>query len=415
MASPKRLTTRQGIRLWTIKHAAGSKDWKDVAVPNAAFDWVPFTIQTNGYKFRPDPSFNIQEYANITVNKTYYVDSENGDDGNSGADWDNALETLNEAWSKADVDRIYATGYWTDSECGSISDRDFELIGVGDCMITTDNTADLGSWTSVDNYYWCDLSEYVQDVYDKSDPDILSPEYGTFLSTQSSIADVNSNAGSKYTDWTNRKLYVRTFDDRAPDSDIVTFDSAPFNIAKDNQTIYVENIEPFPSTYWLNSSAAGGLKVYAKNCKFRGLKAYGLDEIILESCTNPLKKVNDIANHNDREGVSQRSIEINCNFVCLSTGGASDQASTTHNTTRILRIEGYYESGGQAIAGSGDYDWNLGIHTYNPQDGYGYHTSGTAWLDRCYVGGELIEAGAGTIYIRKCTITGAQTGDIQTY
>ena len=61
---------------------------------------------------------------------------------------------------------------------------------------------------------------------------------------------------------------------------------------KINQTIYVENIEPFPSTYWRNNGAAGGLKVYAKNCKLRGLKAYGLDEIILESCTNPCKKMN---------------------------------------------------------------------------------------------------------------------------
>jgi len=416
MAGPKRLTTHKGVRLWTIKHAATSKDWKDVAVPNAAFDWVPFTIQTNGYRFRPHPSFNLQEHANIMVSKTYYVDSVNGSDANSGADWDNALRTLDEAWSKADVDRIYATGQWTKLEQNAVTDRDFELIGVGDCKITCDVTDDyVGAWSAVDNHYEATVSDYVYSDYDESDPNADCSEWGTQLTNKASIAEVDANPGSRYQDWGARKLYVRTFDSREPDADLRSYSNIALYLYGNNQTIYLENIQLFPSTYW-RSDGVGGIKIYAQNCDLYGGIFYGVEELIFQDCRNTCRRPADIINHNERDAISQNSIEINCDFRNTAESGSS-QASTTHNAVSIVRLENYYESGAQVIADSGESSWNLGCHMYNYNAGYGFYTSGSpgAWLDKCYVDGELIENGAGTIYLRKCTVTGAQSGDIQSY
>ena len=415
MASPKRLTTRKGVRLWTIKHAATGRDWKDVAVPDAAFDWLPFTIQTNGYKFRPDPSFNLQSHANITVNKTYYVDSENGDDGNSGADWDNALKTLTEAWSKADVDRIYATGQWTHNQQLSITTRDFELIGVGDCVITCDVTDEfVGAWSAVDDHYEATVSDYVYSMRDESDPDANCPEWGTNLTTKASIAEVDANPGSWWQDWPSRKIYVRTFDSREPDTDLRSYKNLALYIARNNQTVYLENLKLFTGTYW-RSDDVGGLKVYAKNCEFYKGLFYGMDEVIFEDCVSHCHKEGDVMDYNDRGDITENAVEINCDFRNISEEGPN-QASTAHSGVSIVRIEGYYETGIQTIADSAESIWCLGGHMYNFNAEIAFYSEEEAWLDRCYLDGDLTDQDTGgTIHIRNCTITGAQSGNIQPY
>jgi len=389
--------------------------WYDITIPDGVFSWVPFVVQGNGAEFRPHPDFSLQEHANITVNKTYYVDSENGDDGNSGADWDNAFETLNEAWSQADVDRIYATGQWTNNQQHSITTRDFELIGVGDCTVTCDVTDEfVGAWSSVDNHYEAAVSDYVYTMRDESDPDANCPEWGTDLDTKASIAEVDANPGSFWQDWPSRKIYVRTHDSREPDTDLRSYKNLAIYFARDNQTVYLENIKLFTGTYW-RSDDVGGLKVYAKNCQFYKGLFYGMDEVIFEDCSNHCYKEGDVMDYNDRDGVTGYGIEINCDFRNISEDGPN-QASTAHDGSNIVRIEGYYETGIQTIADSAETIWMLGVHANNFNDGWAFYSEQEAWLDRCYLDGELVDQDTGgTIYIRDCTITGAQSGNIQSY
>ena len=103
--------------------------WSDVAIPNAAFAWVPFAVQQKGNNFRVDPAFDLQAHAGITVNKTYYVDADTGNDTNTRADWDHALKTITKATDKADVDRIYARGRFIKSAQALTLNRNWELIG----------------------------------------------------------------------------------------------------------------------------------------------------------------------------------------------------------------------------------------------------------------------------------------------
>lgn len=104
--------------------------WYNVAEP-AGWTWnLPFTIQqeTGQRNFRIMPTFNLQTYAGITVTTTYYVDADNGDDSNSGADWDNALQTLNQVVTLGDYDRVYARGTFGIMDMPTSFARDIELI-----------------------------------------------------------------------------------------------------------------------------------------------------------------------------------------------------------------------------------------------------------------------------------------------
>ena len=123
--------------------------WNSVSIPTGWADYTPpFNIQKrrgSSTVFRIDDDFVLRTHAGVTVSLTYYVDGTTGDDGNTGADWDNALATLDTAFQKADVDRIEFKGlqdYITDFNPANIS-RNIEIVGA-------DSTAQMdkgaGSW-----------------------------------------------------------------------------------------------------------------------------------------------------------------------------------------------------------------------------------------------------------------------------
>ena len=422
MAGPKRLTTRRGIRLWLIKHAASSKDWHDVAVPDAAFSWLPFTVQTNGYRFRPHPSFNLQEHAGITISKTYYVDRENGNDANTGADWDNALKEINTAWGKGDVDRVYVRDsvFFLD-ECNVEPTRDVETIGVGEVILSSNCRNDAGSFSAVDNHYEADFGHYryIGSCYDDTRLDIYG--IARSLSKVADIATVDSTPNSfffNYTGGYNNTMYIRTHDDREPDGDVRYHETGPFFRDADNQTLYFENLTFQNSMRLRNSTATAGSLYCLKRCKTKGITLNAAD-VILEDCIIEKGEYagGDGINFNARDGVIVKLVEINCTIKHAPLGGSSDQCSTGHAACQSVRLNpDYFDWGGQIIADVGGcQSWVLGGKLADSAHGDAYYQDGDAWLDHCYLDGDLIEAGSGTIYLRKCTVTGSQSGDIQAY
>ncbi len=426
MAGPERLSTRlgthPGVRLWLIKQTAAMHQWTDVAVPDAAFSWVPFTIQTNGHYFRPEPGFNLREHAGITVSKTYYVDRENGNDSNTGADWDNALMTIKEAWGKSDVDRVYVrdSTFFLD-ECNVEPTRDVETIGIGDVILSSNCGNDAGAFSPVDNHYEAVFGHYryVASCLDNTYLDIWGLARG--LTKVADIATVDSTPNSFFYNYTgayNNTLYIRLHDDREPDGDVRYHETGPFFRDADNQTLYFENLTFQNSLRLRNSSATAGSKYCLNNCKTRGLTLNASD-VILQNCIVEKGEYSggDGINFNIRDGVITKLIEINCIIKHAPLGGGSDQCSTGHSACQSVRINpNYFDWGGQIIADvTGCKSWVLGGKLAESAHGDAYYQDGTAWIDHCYLGGDLIAAGASTIYLRNCTVTGSQSGDIQSY
>jgi hypothetical protein len=406
------------------KRAIFFKDeWQVVDVPNAAFSWLPFEIEQKNGVFRPR-GFDLQSHANITVSKTYYVDRENGNDGNTGADWDNALKTLNTAWAKADVDRVYVRdSVFYLSECNTEPTRSVETIGIGTVKLTSNVFNNAGAWSAVDSHYEAVVGSgrYVYSVYDHAWLD----EYGLPrpLTKKTSVEDVDANAGSYYYDYTypNSDTYIRTYDDREPDGDIWLHESGPFYRSADSQVLYFENLEFCTGVTIRNASATGGMKAYLKDCTLGSMTIRGADEIILQNCTCQKGKYadGDLVNIDVLNGVISKVIEIDCTM--RYTEADSNQTSTGHNACVIVRIGGEYaHTSAQIIAdASGCYTWMLGCNLHDSAAGVGFYSGGYAWLDGCTIGEMAFyvihEGGAGAVYYRDLISGGNFEGTVEPY
>ncbi|MBN2045440.1 MAG: hypothetical protein JW757_10505 [Anaerolineales bacterium] len=398
--------------------------WLQVSEPTGWLWSLPFTIEQRGRQFRAK-DFNLQARAGISVTKTYYVDADNGDDGNSGADWDNAFATLGAAESAGDADRVYLKGFFHKSAGYSGLSRSMELIGVDNPTLSSSQTDNLGSWTGVDNYYWSQSAhtyDYVANVIDYNNLDAFGdPQH---LTPKASIAEVDAAANSFYYDTATDRLYIRTFDDREPDADIAALDSLCAAWQKDSLTYYVEGVTFLGGVRIRNNSASGGLKAYFKNCDFSGggqVTIAGVDEIMFQGCSVHNYR-GDGLNYDDLNGITTKAVEIDCEIYNLGTE-TNHQASTTHNETDIVRINGkYHHTYGQCISDGGDQTWMLGCELYNSLvTDVGFNLSDdTAWLDSVTihdVGTDLQNVAGTTIYTRDLVSGGSNTinGTLSTY
>ena len=84
-----------------------ASNFEGVEIPTGMNIPLPFTIETNGTSYRLSEDFDIKTRANITVNRTYYVDSVSGSNSNDGLTESTPLQTILAANSKGDADRIY--------------------------------------------------------------------------------------------------------------------------------------------------------------------------------------------------------------------------------------------------------------------------------------------------------------------
>ena len=393
-----------------------SGTWEDVDVPDAAFNYLPFTVQRNGRRFRAETTFDLQTHANITVTKTYYVDKSTGNDANTGADWANALKTIGVALAKSDVDRVVCrNGRWLKSEMGTLPARDVEIIGAGDAVLTNDRINSVGSWTAVDNHYEAvaGSSVFVGFAFDFLYADALG--LAQWLTQVATIAECDATPGSWYFNYTapNSPVAVHLSDGRAPDADLMLGETFLLAPTADNRIYYMENLDLYGGMRLRNSSSTGGLKVYFNDCKIWGPHTIeGVTEIVYKDVT--AKSLGDVFNYTARNTVVSNTVEIDCQITNISNT-TSDQASTAHLASNTVRINGrYYETGGQCIADvNSSKTWMLGseMHTSRINE-VGFYMDGNAWLDHCFIHDVAtdIEATTGTTSIRELISGGNFTG-----
>jgi hypothetical protein len=180
-----------------------------------------------------------------------------------------------------------------------------------------------------------------------------------------------------------------------PDSNVILGDSLSMSVTADNRKQYFENVTFGSGIQLYNSTAAGGLKMYFKNCNFQNATIFGVTEFIFQDCIGQ-RSINagDVFNYDARNGIVSEGWEVNCDLSNNELGTGNNQASTTHNACRIGRIGGkYHNNAGQAIAdvlasaASGGQTWMLGCELYgsNLSDVGCYFSIDEAWLDGVYI------------------------------
>lgn len=369
-----------GVNLTNI----ASTNWFDIAEPNG-WTWnLPFTVQQSGTNFRASPAFDLRDHANIPVSVTYYVDRTNGNNANSGLTMALALADVKTAYSKADVDRIVINkGYYFYNEVNASPTRSMEILATnGVVSITADVRNEVGAFTLVGSHYEAEVSgsRTVTLVHDLSNLDTLG--LGEPLTLVGSSAAVDATANTFYQSGTT--IYVRTSDSRAPDASLVYFIPAyAFSVTQNSKKFFVDGIT-FHALENNNLSSVGGLKTYYRNCTLTAAQINGTDETIFQNCTIGGSS-SDGLSYSILNTVVPKAIEIDVHSFGHGLG-TTDQASTTHNGTTIVRINGdYHHVGGQAVA---DVDaaktWMLGSAIHNATNGTGFYTAGTAWLDNVY-------------------------------
>jgi hypothetical protein len=363
-----------------------------VSIPSGFLVTPPFEIQQSGTSYRVDPDFDLETYANISVTKTYYVDSVNGSDSNTGLSWAQAFKTLSKIQSQGDADLVYIAenSYFQKNQRSTQYTRNIKFIGLGSGATRPKITADINNQTGSfsvhsGNCYKANITEFCGYAYDNAN--LNSFGNPTSLSPAASIAACIATPNTFFTDWPNTDVYVNLFDGRVPDSNLIFGDGTCMAVTADNRKQYFENIIFGSTVIYQNSTSTGNLKGYFKNCLIKGTIA-GVTEFIIQDCDTYSRLGEDCMNYDVRNTLPTIAYELNCNINTQALGTSNTQASTTHNNCTIVRVGGsYYSTGGQNMADvTGGQSWVLGSEMYSSNSGIGCFFSLTkVWLDGVYI------------------------------
>jgi len=366
---------------------------------------------------------------------TYYVDVVSGDDSNAGTSPLAPLQKLSTAIGKSGVKVIYiAPGRYTRQSgfSGAIIASDLAIIKNGIGIVSIDRGQEV-TWTvngTYANVYQCTRST-VHNIVDKSNLD-ADGDY-TELELQSSIADVSAGVNRWYTDGTID--YVRLFDDRTPDADILVLVTDELARFKGNVTVYMEGVELVggnSGACYINTATTDEYpELYAKDCKFtfsrgNGLSFYG-SRAILQNCIASKNKADGFGYHAENSAIPV-VVELNCTGRKNGTvdGTANDNGSSIHDAASCVRLSGVYtENIGPNVIDIGlSESWNLGCMMLDSAAdvtgvNHGVSIAGSMWLDTCTVTGnitDLVAAAASTLNHRNTTFgTSGGAGTIQGY
>lgn len=412
-----------------------------VPIPTEFGYQIPFDILRNGTTYKISPQFSLQTHANITVNKTYYVNVNTGNDANAGTSWGTALKSVSSALLRTDVDRIFvAKGVYpyADSWRNANPTRSVEIIGdltqgVGDSVWLTSNATLTTSWTSVSNYYFARFNRTTDTAFGAVDRNFLD-KYGNpiALTLRTNIADVNANPNSVFV--SNDTVYIRTSDSRLPDSQIwVTAQNRSINnlngFISNAKNYYVKNINFYRGGFYATATFGN---LYAENVRIIGYANFfdGLTEVMLFN-VRASQSTADLMNY-DPQGLSVGSVvEYNSNFSAAALGSACGncQVSTAHDGMSILRINSTYSgSSGQNIGdvnGTKSLIYNCTVDSsVTTKVGYFFGTGASpsfAWLENSrstnqLVGGFDIEQGTNaTIRVKNFSGSRTNSGTILAY
>lgn len=376
---------------------------------------LPFTVNYTGITFSTDVT--MTDYK-ITPTTTYYV-ATTGSSGNTGltvgspkATVDQAIALGNASGSPYEI-QVAAGTYDRNKRWSTSPTQDCNIIGSGTCILSAEQaltyTADGGAYTAT--------RSAVEWVYDTD----FTDANGTYqrLDLAASVAACQATAGTWFTDGAD--VWVHTSDSRdlsADNSGIKVFLGVQGGQMQSNNTLYIENID-FEGFYRFcvrmqNTSSAGGAKFYMNggSAKYaqegevgngNNIRLDGVDEAILKDVVTADAYL-DGFNYHDLNGVITTAYEIDCeSYDCGYSGSASNNASTIHDGSKIIRVNGVYQGAeGRNIhdIDDGSISINLGSNSNNSRG------SGTS-NDINFTNGDG-DGGLSKMYLINCKSSGSE-------
>lgn len=384
------------IQFWR----GGGEEWVDVPVPDAAFNFVPFTIQhkVGTRTFRPKPGWDIKSHVDMTGGNRYV--KKGGDNGAAGTSWETAWETIRHALQYApDKGVIYVDSGIYGWDDGGPQDyawpRNLSLIGVGNVIIDSYKTpswSKTGGQTNVYETAWAYGSAAGVLDYSVIEADGFPQAY----TKQTSVGDVDSNEGSWY--WASNVLYVHAVGHGSPSSSVRPQRREGYagRIEADNRKGYLENLRIYSTRIAAgNASATGGTEMYVKDCI---LMAKGCDftsgashvgnggaSVILQGCEilGGVTEVNRGIEYFVLNGVTGYLALIDCHIHDIGDPDVATQSLCFRSiqNTKLLVVGGEYDHVLDATMYmyTGTYAWILGANVHHGK--YNFWVYSTA----CYL------------------------------
>lgn len=330
---------------------------------------------------------------------TYWVDVVAGNDSNSGLTEGAALKSIHVAANKVDVGTIRVKGGSTPYHRargfnGVAITKPINIIGYGGEVNITTHDLLVWSLTAGQTRTYEATRSSVSEVVD-----MLNGGRGVKLTNRSSIAFVEANPGSWYTDGT--KVYVHTSNSRAADVNIWALLSTINFRNTGDFTTYLEGLRFFGGSECVRvagGTSAGAVAVLnnveghlSQNAVGNNFALNGCDAVLV-NCEST-RSGSDGYGYHALNGKLPRAVEINCRAT--ECGHSSDdQCSTMHDGGKIIRVQGSYRTASGAVisdVNDGTESWNLGceVEDSNHADGgYGFKAGNDAgtvkmWLHGC--------------------------------
>ncbi len=343
------------------------------------------------------------------INKTRYVDGVNGDDS-----WDGTTatfqsgttgpcKTFDGVWAKMGSVTGFKISLYITAGTYSIAtlralNVDFNIICSSGRAIIAANAKSGSDFSQHSGSTYVVASYSASAVYDFSNRDATTnaPQK---LSVAANLDACIATAGTWVIDSGN--TYVHTFDDRAPDSNLVaSFNSTLTAAISPKANTYMKNITIVgtPGPLYLDVEYVPGTRnnYVFDSCEFIGSTSTGCLRmrndyafVFLENSVayhGTGTGVDGFNYHDKTTNVNACFLEVNCKG-CNNGSGPSDNGSTCHDGISGIRINGMYNNnGGRDVhdIGTGG-SWNINCSTSGGPIGWRCGDGGTTkmWLLDC--------------------------------
>lgn len=377
------------VEISVTEGVAGVGTIKKVNVPVAFSEWFPHDIYENGFTlFNPllhyqmsgsDTSLTPQYLLdNGTVR---YVDVENGDNSNNGQSWATAWKSLTYANDQVcDVVKFKKGKYWND--CPGVNNL-FE--GTAKVFICEEGQAEFYACSEDDSANWIPDPDRTGVYMWENAPSnfgiwdsLRRTTLGTFgeyagvgsadLVASSDVSNGWNGQGYYYHDPVTKTLYIKTIDSRQPDKHIKLNTVQRWNVGTTGRYAYFEGMTFHYSvkTNTATSTGAQGL-MFNKCClaygddadnSITGMSAGTSSRFYLVSSLVMSGRKDNISYQSGARGVELNSISIN------STVGGPNNCSTGHGSSRIIRLNSFYEGASGPVIGDIESVQSLNVNCY---------------------------------------------------
>jgi hypothetical protein len=332
------------------------------------FERLPFSTYTIDSQGRASVALDLNQLWNSSEEcptGEYFVDWDEGNDSNPGTS-DKPLKTIKAAAQRQDAGTIWlAPGIHYDGLDGYEPQQNI-AIRASSTEKTIIRMGEDPSEYSFDPVPGLE-STFSTTIYRRVSK-VLSDDYRT-MSRAADSQTVGEAPGSWYYDTQTKELFVRTFDDAPPSSNLVLLTTSVNSISGD-RALLIEGVQLEGGNHGFQANSDGGVapRLYIQNSVILHAINFGIDSNGAETY---LKNVElghsglDNLNYHSSGLIQPLAIEIN-----VSSGNAGNKeldanknASSMHDSGVVARINGdYFRSYGPNIPDTGgSYSLNVGV------------------------------------------------------